>query len=206
MRRNSLWKNRRNRVFYIVSETSIASGVRRIEAVTGKNADDYAKKSFSIVKKLSNELNTKPEEISEKIYFLNQTIKNLRKELSSSSNSIEIIEKIISSASKINGYDTIFNNIENLDPKKLRDTSELLKKKYEGITILASVFQEKINLVISVPKIYSDKFNANQMVKSLSKIIGGGGGGNPLTAQGGGTENNSYDKISKSLTEYIENG
>ena len=158
--------------FYIVSETSIASGVRRIEAVTGKNADDYAKKSFSIVKKLSNELNTKPEEISEKINFLNQTIKNLRKELSSSSNSIEIIEKIISSASKINGYDTIFNNIENLDPKKLRDTSELLKTKYEGIIILTSVYEEKINLVISIPKIYSNKFNANEMVRSLSKIIG----------------------------------
>ena len=192
--------------FYIVSETSIASGVRRIEAVTGKNAEDYAKKSFSIVKKLSNELNTKPEEISEKITFLNQTIKNLRKELSSNNNSIEIIEKIISSASKINGYDTIFNNIENLDPKKLRDTSELLKTKYEGIIILTSVYEEKINLVISIPKIYSNKFNANEMVRSLSKIIGGGGGGNPFIAQGGGTEINSYDKILKSLTDYIKNG
>ena len=51
-----------------------------------------------------------------------------------------------------------------------------------------------------------NKFNANEMVRSLSKIIGGGGGGNPLIAQGGGTEINSYDKIFKSLTDYIKNG
>ena len=131
---------------------------------------------------------------------------DLKKELSSGNDSSKIIEKIINDSSKINGYDTIFYNIENLDPKKLRDTSELLKAKYEGIVILTSVYEEKINLVISIPKIYSKKFNANEMVRSLSKIIGGGGGGNPLIAQGGGTEINSYNKILKSLTDYIKNG
>ena len=192
--------------FYIISETSIASGVRRIEAVTGKNADEYAERNFNIVKKLSNELNIKPEEISEKINLLNQTIKNLKKELSSGNDSSKIIEKIIEDSSKINQYATIISSIENLDPKKLRDASELLKKKYEGIIVLTSVYEEKINIVVSIPKIYSDKFNANEMVKSLSKIIGGGGGGNPLIAQGGGTETNSYHKILKSLTKYIKNG
>ena len=192
--------------FYIISETSIASGVRRIEAVTGKNADEYAKRNFNILKKLSNELNIKPEEISEKINLLNQTIKDLKKELSSGNDSSKIIEKIIEDSSKINQYATIISSIENLDPKKLRDASELLTKKYEGIIVLTSVYEEKINIVVSIPKIYSDKFNANEMVKSLSKIIGGGGGGNPLIAQGGGTETNSYHKILKSLTKYIKNG
>tara|TARA_E500000331_G_scaffold343413_1_gene378199 strand:+ start:1045 stop:3900 length:2856 start_codon:yes stop_codon:yes gene_type:complete len=192
--------------FYIVSETSISSGVRRIEAVTGKNAEDYAIKNFSIIKKLSNDLNSKPEEISEKINFLNQTIKNLKKELSNSNNSDEIIEKIIHSELIINGHKTVISNLENLDPKKLRDTIELIKKKYEGIAILTSVYEEKINLVIYVPKVYSEKFKANEMIKSVSKIIGGGGGGNPVIAQGGGTKVNSIDEIIKSLTKYIKNG
>ena len=192
--------------FYIISETSIASGIRRIEAVTGRNAENYANKNFEIIKRISNELNTKPEEISEKINNLNQTIKKLKKELSNTDNNEEIIDNLISKSIKINKYDVITENLDNYDPKKLRDTCEILNKKYQGIIILSSIYENKINLVISVPKIFLTNFNANEMVKSVSKIINGGGGGNPQIAQGGGTEINSQEEIIKILIKQIKNG
>ena len=192
--------------FYIISETSIASGVRRIEAVTGNNADSYAKRNFEIVKKLTNELNTKPDEITEKINQLNQTIKDLKKELSNSNNNGEIIDNLISKSIKISKYDVISENLENFDPKRLRDTCEVVNKKYQGIIILSSIFENKINLVISVPKIFLNIFNANEMVKSVSKVINGGGGGNPQIAQGGGTEINAQNETINILLDQIKNG
>ena len=99
--------------FYIVSETSIASGIRRIEAVTGKNAEEYAKKNFDILKKISFELNVKPDEIHTKINSLNQTIKDLKKEISSKGENVELIEKLIDEKIQINNHEAIITKLEN---------------------------------------------------------------------------------------------
>ena len=190
--------------FFIISETSIASGIRRIEAVTGKNADEYAKRNFDILKKISSELNVKPEEIHEKINSLTQTIKDLRKDISSKTGKVEDIEKLINEKYELNNYEVIIAKLENYEPKKMRELCESISKKFNGIIFLTSIYENKINIIVSISKNYKNKFNASEIVKSMSKIIGGGGGGNPLIAQGGGTEISSQSKLIKALKNIIE--
>ena len=191
--------------FYIVSETSIASGVRRIEAVTGKNAEEYAKKNFDILKKISFELNVKPNEIHTKINSLNQTIKDLKKEISSKSENVELLEKLIDKKILINNQEVIIAKLENYEPKKMREACELLNKKFNGVIFLTSIYENKINIIVSISKNYTNKLNASEIIKSLSNIIGGGGGGNPHIAQGGGTEINSQSKSIEAFKKIIQN-
>ena len=190
--------------FYIISETSIASGIRRIEAVTGKNADEYAKRNFDILKRISSELNVKPDEIHEKINNLNQTIKDLKKEISLKGKNTDLVEELIDKKYKLNSYDVIITKLENYEPKKLRELCESVSKKFNGIVFLTSVYENKINIIVSISKNYTNKLNASEIIKSMSKIIGGGGGGNPQIAQGGGTEISSQNKSIKALKNIIE--
>ena len=190
--------------FYIVSETSIASGVRRIEAVTGKNAEEYAKRNFDILKKISFDLNVKPDEIHEKINSLNQTIKDLKKEISSKGENTVIIEKLIGEKLQINNFEVIIAKLENYEPKKMREVCKSINKKFNGVIFLTSIYENKINIIVSISKNYTNKFNASEIIKSMSNIIGGSGGGNPQMAQGGGTVINSQSKLIEALKNIIE--
>ena len=190
--------------FYIISETSIASGIRRIEAVTGKNANEFAKRNFNILNRISSELNVKPDEIHEKINNLNQTIKDLKKEISLKGKNTEFIEELIDIKYELNNYDVIITKLENYEPKKLRELCESISKKFNGIIFLTSIYENKINIIVSISKNYTNKLNASEIIKSMSKIIGGGGGGNPQIAQGGGTEINSQNKSIEALKNIIE--
>ena len=190
--------------FYIISETSIASGVRRIEAVTGRNAEEFTKRNFNILKKISLELNVKPNEIHEKINSLNQTIKDLKKEISSKGENSVIIEKLIGEKLQINNYEVIIAELENYEPKKMREVCESLNKKFNGVVFLTSIYENKINIIVSISKNYTNKFNASDIIKSMSNIIGGGGGGSSQIAQGGGTEINSQSKSIEALKNIIE--
>ena len=190
--------------FYIISETSIASGIRRIEAVTGKNANEFAKRNFNILNRISSELNVKPDEIHEKINNLNQTIKDLKKEISLKGKNTDFIEELIDKKYELNNYDVIITKLENYEPKKLRELCESISKKFNGIIFLTSIYENKINIIVSISKNYTNKLNASEIIKSMSKIIGGGGGGNPQIAQGGGTEINSQNKSIEALKNIIE--
>ena len=190
--------------FYIISETSIASGIRRIEAVTGKNANEFAKRNFNILNRISSELNVKPDEIHEKINNLNQTIKDLKKEISLKGKNTDFIEELIDKKYELNNYDVIITKLENYEPKKLRELCESISKKFNGIIFLTSIYENKINIIVSISKNYTNKLNASEIIKSMSKIIGGGGGGNPQIAQGGGTEISSQNKSIEALKNIIE--
>ena len=190
--------------FYLISESSIASGIRRIEAVTGKNANEFAKRNFNILNRISSELNVKPDEIHEKINNLNQTIKDLKKEISLKGKNTDFIEELIDKKYELNNYDVIITKLENYEPKKLRELCESISKKFNGIIFLTSIYENKINIIVSISKNYTNKLNASEIIKSMSKIIGGGGGGNPQIAQGGGTEINSQNKSIEALKNIIE--
>ena len=104
----------------------------------------------------------------------------------------------------MNNYEVIIAKLENYEPKKMRELCESISKKFNGIIFLTSIYENKINIIVSISKNYKNKFNASEIVKSMSKIIGGGGGGNPLIAQGGGTEISSQSKLIKALKNIIE--
>ena len=113
--------------------------------------------------------------------------------------------KLIDEKIQLNSHEVIIAKLENYEPKKMREACELLNKKFNGVIFLTSIYENKINIIVSISKNYTNKFNASEIIKSLSNIIGGGGGGNPQIAQGGGTEINSQSKSIEAFKNIIQN-
>ena len=189
--------------FKIVSQSSIAAGVRRVEALREKQLDNYLKNK----EKLSDLSAQKNEEIirdvSEKIIKLggkpnldkknpNEIIKELTKQLDQLSvgSILQDKTKNIISDQKINGIKVRFQNIQDLPPKELRKLVDKGKKDLgEGVVIIFANKDSKIGLAVGVTNGLIKKYNAVNFVKKGSEIIGGkGGGGRPDFAQAGGDD------------------
>ena len=174
--------------FYIISESSIASGVRRIEAVTGINAENYAKKQFDLLRSISSDLNVSTNEITSKIMQFNKQIKELKKELGSSGNkdANKLINNLVEKIEKFNDINCIIQEV-NLDAKEIRNIAEQLKERISGVVALFSIAENKLTIVIAINKNLTNNLDSQKIIKELGPIIGGGGGGKPGIAQAGGS-------------------
>jgi len=203
--------------FKIVSQSSIAAGVRRIEDLRAKQLEDYLKNK----EKLSNLSLEKNDEIikdlSEQIINLGgkpsldqsdqkQLIKNLTKQLETLSVKSILNDKAKNKIKdeKIKGIKVRFQNVDGLPPKELRKLVDEGKKDLgEGIVIVFASKEDKVGVAVGITNKLTDKFDAVKFVKLSSEVIGGqGGGGRKDFAQAGGQDqskiNEAYEKI-KSL-------
>ncbi|MBD1139060.1 alanine--tRNA ligase, partial [Pelagibacterales bacterium SAG-MED46] len=204
--------------FKIISQSSIAAGVRRIEALRDKQLDDYLKnkeklsnisleKNDETIKDLSQQiikLGGKPilDEVEQKIL-----IKNLTNQLEALSvNSIlEDKSKNIIKDEVINGIKLRTQKIEGLPPKELRKLVDKGKKELsEGVVVVFASKDDKVGLAVGVTENLTNKFDAVQFVKTGSEIIGGkGGGGRKDFAQAGGQDNSKIEEAFKKLKNLI---
>ena len=204
--------------FKIISQSSIAAGVRRIEALRDKQLEDYLKnkeklssisleKNDEIINSLSNQITEfggKPslDETDQKIL-----IKNLTKQLETISvNSIiEDKSKNIIKDEEINGIKLRLQKVEGLPPKELRKLVDKGKKELsEGIVIVFASKDDKVGIAVGVTEKLIDKFDAVQFVKVGSEIIGGkGGGGRKDFAQAGGQDQSKIEEAFKKLKTLI---
>ena len=204
--------------FKIVSQSSIAAGVRRIEALRDKQLEDYlsnkeklsnisSEKNDQIINNLSEqiiELGGKPslDESDQKIL-----IKNLTKQLETISvNSIlEDKTKNIIKDEEINGIKIRFQNVDGLPPKELRKLVDKGKKELgEGIVIVFAAKDDKVGVAVGVTDTLTNKFDAVKFVKTGSEIIGGhGGGGRKDFAQAGGLDKSKIDEAFEKLKTLI---
>ncbi|EDZ59949.1 alanyl-tRNA synthetase [Candidatus Pelagibacter sp. HTCC7211] len=204
--------------FKIVSQSSIAAGVRRIEALRDKQLEDYlnnkeklsnisSEKNDQIINNLSEqitELGGKPslDESDQRIL-----IKNLTKQLETISvNSIlEDKTKNIIKDEQINGIKIRFQNVDGLPPKELRKLVDKGKKELsEGIVIVFAAKDDKVGIAVGVTDTLTNKFDAVKFVKTGSEIIGGqGGGGRKDFAQAGGQDKSKIDEAFEKLKTLI---
>jgi alanyl-tRNA synthetase len=204
--------------FKIVSQSSIAAGVRRIEALRDKQLEDYlnnkeklsnisSEKNDQIINNLSKqitELGGKPslDESDQKIL-----IKNLTKQLETISvNSIlEDKTKNMIKDEEINGIKIRFQNVDGLPPKELRKLVDKGKKELsEGIVIVFAAKDDKVGIAVGVTDTLTNKFDAVKFVKTGSEIIGGqGGGGRKDFAQAGGLDKSKIDEAFEKLKTLI---
>ena len=193
--------------FYIISESSIASGVRRIEAVTGINAENYAKKQFDLLRTISNDLNVATDEIPSKILQFNKQIKDLKKEISSSGNSDtkKIIDDLAEKIEKIEDSSCVIQQVD-LNTKEIRNIAEQLKDKIDGIAALFSASDNKVTVVVAITKNLTNKLSSQKIIKDLGPIIGGGGGGKPDMAQAGGSNLKGIIEAMELTRSLIKNG
>ncbi|MGP4844223.1 alanine--tRNA ligase [Marinobacter sp. 1Y8] len=178
-------------LFRIISESGISSGVRRIEAVTGKGALAWLDETEGRLRQVAGLVRGTRETVIEKVEAtlernrqLEKEIEQLKSKLASSAGS-----DLVESAVDVNGLKVVASVLEGADRKALMDTADQLKNKLgSGVVVLASIEDGKVMLVAGVTKDATGRIKAGDLMKSLCAEVGGKGGGRPDMAQGGGTD------------------
>ena len=186
-------------LFRIVSESSVAANVRRIEAVTGETAIFYDLRQEDILKQAAGLFKTSPEGLIDKIERLQKEIKNKEKEISDLQKKMltGAQEDLLSGLKEVNGLKTVIRKVNVTTPLELRETADRIKDKLEsGIVILGAESEGKAMFICTISKDITSKIKAGDIIRELSAIVGGKGGGRPDMAQGGGP---NADKIIDAL-------
>ncbi|RKZ57368.1 MAG: alanine--tRNA ligase, partial [Gammaproteobacteria bacterium] len=190
----------------ITSEAGIASGVRRIEAVTAENALHYIDVNQTRLNDIANLIKANTDNVEEKATQLVQRTRQLEKELEQLKGKLASSagSDLASSAQDIAGIKVIAAQFEGADVKSLRDTVDQLKNKLgTAAIILSSVEGDKITLIAGVTKNATDKVRAGDLVAHIAAQVGGKGGGRPDMAQGGGTQPENLANALDSVTSWI---
>ncbi len=182
--------------FYIVNESSIGSGLRRIEAVTGRGAEAYFEKLSHELQEIAQAVGATADTVKEKVTDTIAVLdaeKNQRlaieKELAR-----KVVETLV--AEDIKGVKIIAAQVPSLSPQVLRDMSDLLRERLKsGIIVLGTVFEDKPSfLAVVTQDLVSKGYNAGNIVREVAKVTGGSGGGKPTIAQAGGKDKRKIDE------------
>ena len=176
--------------FKIVSESGIAAGVRRIEALTGEGVFAYYKEIEKRQAEIAAMLKTSPAEIEEKIAHLQAEVKALHSENESLKAKMaqDAVGDVMDQVQEIKGVKLLAVSLTDVDMNGLRDLGDQLKEKLgEGVVVLASVAGGKVSLLAMVTdQAQKAGAHAGNLIKGMAAIVGGGGGGRPNMAQAGG--------------------
>ena len=180
-------------LFKIISETGIASGIRRIEAVAGQAVLEYLKVRDTVVKELGDRFKAKPEELPERITNLQQELKATQKQLEAVKAELAIAnsQQLLTTAETIGEFKLIVAELDDADAESLKTAAERLQQKLgESAVVLGSATTDgKVNFVVAFSKTVNNKgLQAGKFIGGIAKICGGGGGGRPNLAQAGGRD------------------
>ena len=187
--------------FRIITEGSVATGVRRIEAVTGWEALRMAADERDLLKELSALLQTESAQLCEKVRTLLATEAKLKKELEAIARKAALAEgeELFAAVQEIGGHHYLVAKMTAASMDLLRENVDRFKDKYRsGVILLGAAQDEKVNFVAGVTKDLTAKLQAGTLVKQVAAIAGGGGGGRPELAQAGGK---NVAKLDEALQE-----
>jgi alanyl-tRNA synthetase len=186
-------------LFKIVSESGIAAGVRRIEAVSGRGALEWVNANEALLRDVAglvkagrDDVAAKVTQLVERSRTLEREIQALRLKLASGGS-----KDLLDAAQLVNGIKVLATRIDGADAKSLRDTADQLKDRLgSGVVVLGTVEGDKVHLVASISKDLTSRLKAGEVIKPIAELVGGRGGGRPDFAQAGG---NRPDKIDEAL-------
>lgn len=193
-------------IFKIINEVGIASGVRRIEAVTGDIALNYIEDSENRLRKISDLVKAKADNVEDKTAQLVQRTRQLEKELEVLKTKLASSagQDLASDAKDIQGVKVLAAKLDGVDAKALRDAVDQLKNKLGSTAIvLATTEDDKITLIAGVSKDQTAKIRAGDLVAHVATQVGGKGGGRPDMAQGGGNQPEHLSKALDSVTDWV---
>ena len=192
-------------IFKIISESGVAAGVRRIEALTGRAAYEYLRSqedTLSSVEKLTKANSTN---VIEKVSSLQVEIKKLTKEKEILQQKIANAElnNLVNDIKEVNGVSVLTSVVESENMNHLKQLVDNAKSKLENYVIaFASINEDKVNFVVAVDKAITDKYNAGKLVNVLATVCDGRGGGRPDMAQAGAK---NKENINKAFEELLAN-
>ncbi|GMB07525.1 alanyl-tRNA synthetase [Thermolongibacillus altinsuensis] len=195
-------------LFKIVSESGIGAGTRRIEAVTGKAAYRLMNEQITLLKEAADKLKTNPKDLLGRIDSLMNEMRELQRENESLSARLSHMEaaNLVHKAKEVNGVQLLVSKVSGTDMNGLRAMVDDLKQKLgSAIIVLASIQNEKVNLIAGVTNDLIEKgYHAGKLIKEVAVRCGGGGGGRADMAQAGGKDPNKVDQALNFVEEWVK--
>ncbi|HEX7026870.1 MAG TPA: alanine--tRNA ligase [Gammaproteobacteria bacterium] len=194
-------------VFKIVSESGVAAGVRRIEAVTGQNALDWFDETEARLERVAGLVKSTPDLVESRVHQLVERNRELEKELQQLKSKLasRAGDDIESNVVEIGGLKVLAARLDGADSKTLRETLDRLKNKLgSAAVVLAAVNDDKVSLVAGVTKDQVSRIKAGELVNFVAAQVGGRGGGRPDMAQAGGTEPQNLDKALSGVADWVK--
>ena len=195
-------------IFKVVSESSISSGTRRIEAITGDKALKWAKETEHLVESLTDLLQTRREDVTTKVESLLDSNKKLQSEIKQLKSKIASGQSVadIDSSENINGINYLYKELENdIEPSVMRGAIDQFKSKLKsGVIILSSVNQKgKVTFTIGVTDDLPSMIEAKSIAETISSALDGNGGGKGNFAQAGGSDSKKIPAALDSIKELL---
>ncbi|MBP3754496.1 MAG: alanine--tRNA ligase [Lachnospiraceae bacterium] len=194
--------------FKILSESGVAAGVRRIEAVTAANVIAYYEEQAELLKEASKAAKTSPEMLANRIAQMNDEIKALNSELESlkSKAAKDALGDVTDQVVEVKGIKLVATSVKGVDMNGLRDLGDQTKAKLgEGVVVLFSEADGKVNIVaMATDGAVKAGAHAGNLIKVLAPMVGGGGGGRPNMAQAGGKDPSGIDKAVSEAAKVLE--
>jgi alanyl-tRNA synthetase len=194
-------------LFKILSESGVAAGVRRVEAVTGSNALRYVQEQERRVQGVSALLKAQPDEIAERVVGILDNVRALEKELARLKSKLASGQgdDLAGQAVEVKAVKVLAATMEGADAQALRETMDKLKDKLKSAAIvLAAVSEGKVSLIAGVTADLTAKVKAGELVNMVARQVGGKGGGRPDMAQAGGTDASALPAALASVRAWVE--
>ncbi|WP_436943603.1 alanine--tRNA ligase [Staphylococcus xylosus] len=195
-------------LFKIVSESGTGAGVRRIEALTGKSAFLYLETIQTQFNAVKTQVKVKTDDqVLDKVKQMQTEEKELVKQLEQKNKEVTSLKMgdLTNQVEEINGLQFLATEVEVPNAKALRETMDDFKSKLQDtVIVLISNVDGKVSLVATVPKAFTDKVKAGDIIKNMAPIVGGKGGGRPDMAQGGGTQPENITEALRFIKDYIK--
>lgn len=194
--------------FKILSESGVAAGVRRIEALTGDAVIAYYKKMEKEVEEAAALLKASPSNLLEKISALQAEVKALHSQCESLKSKLakDALGDVMDQVKEIKGVKLLASKMEGVDMNGLRELGDQLKEKLgDGVVVLASVSEGKVNLMATATDgAMKAGAHAGNLIKGIAALVGGGGGGRPNMAQAGGKNPAGVDDALAKACQVLE--
>jgi alanyl-tRNA synthetase len=194
-------------LFQITSETGVAAGIRRIEAVTGEGALDAIDQMSEALTTAATQLKTKPNALLEKITQLMQAQKQLKKELTQYEQQAIAAQSqgLFGQAVMVDSFKVLSLQLDKSNPQRMRTLIDQFKaQSKQGVIVLATVVNQKILLSAGVSKACADRIHAGHLLAYVAQQIDGKAGGRDQMAQGGGSNIAQLPKALDSVVPWVQ--
>jgi alanyl-tRNA synthetase len=194
-------------LFKIVSESGVAAGIRRVEAVTGDNALNYVQTRENEVRQAAAALKAQPAELGSKLVQMLDNMRTLEKELDrlKSKLAAHAGDELVQQAVDIGGVRVLAALLEGIDAKGLRETADKLRDKLKSCAlVLGTVAEGKVSLIAAVTPDVTGRIKAGELVNFVATQVGGKGGGKPDLAMAGGSEPGQLPAALASVAAWVQ--
>ncbi len=195
-------------LFKILSESGVAAGIRRIEAVTGIKAYQHIKGKENKLNEVCALLKTNPKEVVTRVENLLNDLKTVQREAEALKNKVAAgsVDEILGNVQQIKGIKMLTHKLVGVDMDSLRNLGDHLRDKLgSGLIVLGADYNEKVNFIAMATQDVVDRgVHAGNIIKEIAKIAGGGGGGRPNMAQAGAKDVSKIDDALKEVADLVD--